>query len=828
MRLKLTAGLRYPITVTELLKQPSSQVKQNEPIFKFSYTTYVEEDDIDGDGETKKVEVLYHSRFESESEGTFTKWLVRERQIINQPIDVAEIEEACAHEFQFAGQCLNCGKDTTWIEYNTTRKQSDRANVNMVHDNAMLKVSANVALQVENESKRRLVNAKKLSLVVDLDMTIIHATVDPTVAEWQQDPTNPNYESVKDVQSFKLKDGPPATTETSYYIKMRPGLQQFLDGISKIYELHIYTMGTRAYAQAVAKIVDPEKRFFGDRILSRDESGSMTVKSLQRLFPVDQKMVVIIDDRSDVWRWSKNLLRVSPFDFFTGSGDINASFLPPKPKTQSTPTSDTNGSSAKGKAKVNGTNGAANETANGEESALEQFMEMGGSENEKELKEKTEKAAQAVEDQVKLRPLAQAQVALDQKEESDSQSGSESDESPDRNIRHSLLHTTDTELTYIEDGLRKVHEHFYDEYKQNMATIPGGRLDKMHESKKADASDTLDLELLPDVKDVMSSLKQEVLGDVSAVFSGVVPLDTPVKESDLVVWAMTFGLTVRENLRKSTTHLVAAKTGTAKVKLALRQGRGKIKVVNTQWLMDSILRWKKQDETNYMLHSEDDYIEPLDERTGVEEIEEDVLSDSGEPVDDTLTDGDTTDTERTRPAQGKSRIKSKKRFYETELEPDTDDEYAPESPFDDKKPIGGDEVAWEGMEDDLAEFLDDGSDEESVASDLTSQQSDGSRTPLVLSQGNNNNSNKRRLEEIGDDSADDGPRKRSRDEASDKDDADDDDAEEDWDAIWEEEEEEERKRQSADNSPEVKDGAAFSATKGEATTPPPTPPAPAS
>jgi hypothetical protein len=37
------------------------------------------------------------------------------------------------------------------------------------------------------------------------------------------------------------------------------------------YELHIYTMGTRAYARTVARILDESGKLFGDRILSRDD-----------------------------------------------------------------------------------------------------------------------------------------------------------------------------------------------------------------------------------------------------------------------------------------------------------------------------------------------------------------------------------------------------------------------------------------------------------------------------------------------------------------------------------------------------------------------------
>jgi RNA polymerase II subunit A-like phosphatase len=33
-------------------------------------------------------------------------------------------------------------------------------------------------------------------------------------------------------------------------------------------------MGTRAYAESVAQLIDPDGHFFKERILSRDESGS--------------------------------------------------------------------------------------------------------------------------------------------------------------------------------------------------------------------------------------------------------------------------------------------------------------------------------------------------------------------------------------------------------------------------------------------------------------------------------------------------------------------------------------------------------------------------
>ena len=54
----------------------------------------------------------------------------------------------------------------------------------------------------------------------------------------------------------------------------RPGLKKFMEEMSRIYEMHVYTMGTRAYAEEVCAAIDPDGKIFGGRLLSRDESGS--------------------------------------------------------------------------------------------------------------------------------------------------------------------------------------------------------------------------------------------------------------------------------------------------------------------------------------------------------------------------------------------------------------------------------------------------------------------------------------------------------------------------------------------------------------------------
>ncbi|KAI9031939.1 hypothetical protein CLU79DRAFT_730794 [Phycomyces nitens] len=230
----------------------------------------------------------------------------------------------CKHEVQFNGLCAICGAILESSEIT-------EAGINMSHDLKGLTVSRKEAERLEKETADRLRKDKKLSLILDLDQTIVHATWDPTVGEWMDDEKNANHAATEDIRKFTLAGSP-----LVYYIKLRPGLSEFLEKVSQLYELHIYTMGTRHYAEAVAREIDPRGSMFRERILSRDESGSVTQKTLQRLFPCDTSMVVVLDDRSDVWSFSPNLIKIKPYEFFVGTGDINSPFGPKQLKTEKT------------------------------------------------------------------------------------------------------------------------------------------------------------------------------------------------------------------------------------------------------------------------------------------------------------------------------------------------------------------------------------------------------------------------------------------------------------------------------------------------------------
>lgn len=113
---------------------------------------------------------------------------------------------------------------------------TSRASIQMTHLANGPLVSLEEAQRIEKESAQHLLKSRKLSLIVDLDQTIVHATVDPTVGEWiaegeawearqtqkaeaaaqdketdsddtasdDDDEVNPNWEALKDVKKFRL------------------------------------------------------------------------------------------------------------------------------------------------------------------------------------------------------------------------------------------------------------------------------------------------------------------------------------------------------------------------------------------------------------------------------------------------------------------------------------------------------------------------------------------------------------------------------------------------------------------------------------------------
>ncbi|KAJ2635444.1 CTD phosphatase Fcp1 [Coemansia sp. RSA 1286] len=594
-----------PATIVELKVSVGDQVKKQTPLliyeFKEKYQPPKDTEDlelikelhkkIDADGFINKREFL-----SSPFEGQVTEIPTKVGDFVKTGVPLIQITVPCSHDAVFNGLCGLCGKDVSTIDH--TGIPDSRANIDMFHDANGLKVSYSMAADLDAETRKRLWNQKKLSLVIDLDQTIIHAdaTFDPhfqaKLLEAYKGPqdqestdakpsTPPTTGLPKDIGTFYLPDSP-----QQYFVKMRPGLQEFLQEISKLYEMHIYTMGTRPYANAVAQLIDPEHRFFNGRILSRDESGSMTEKSLKRLFPVDTSMAVIMDDRSDVWDWSPNLIRVYAYEFFRGVGDINAGFLPPK--------------------QINETREEKDEEPEADEAAA-LAEDSNADEEQKPQQQQSANVADSTGNhptpfsdlvaEENAEPATEAETAETTEAEKTAASAE-----PQKEKRKRLV-DNDRELYTLRDVLTKLHRTYY----QQLAP-----------SREPP---------YPDTAHLLSNLKRPILEGVTIVFTAafpVIPGSPPPHKTDLWQCATSFGAKCELEISSRTTHVVAGKPGTEKVHMA-RSMRNKKSatskcppiVVKTSWLFHSFFRWERPDEAAFLWYPEDvDIVKRLHEETG--------------------------------------------------------------------------------------------------------------------------------------------------------------------------------------------------------------------
>ncbi|XP_026862499.2 RNA polymerase II subunit A C-terminal domain phosphatase isoform X1 [Electrophorus electricus] len=255
--------------------------------------------------------ILPEKKVKSDRAGVVRELCCELGQLLS-PGDVIVRIEECSHPIVMKGLCAECGQDLTQLQNKNGKQQAhiSTATVSMVHSVPELMVSSEQAEQLGREDQKRLHRNRKLVLMVDLDQTLIHTT-----EQCCQRMSN------KGIFHFQLGRGEPML-----HTRLRPHCKEFLEKIAKMYELHVFTFGSRLYAHTIAGFLDPEKNLFSHRILSRDECIDPFSKTgnLRNLFPCGDSMVCIIDDREDVWKFAPNLITVKKYVYFKETGDINA------------------------------------------------------------------------------------------------------------------------------------------------------------------------------------------------------------------------------------------------------------------------------------------------------------------------------------------------------------------------------------------------------------------------------------------------------------------------------------------------------------------------
>jgi len=171
------------------------------------------------------------------------------------------------------------------------------------------------AAKMRNQSRDRLHTQRKLMLFLDIDHTLVHATKDPRARNVARHPQlGPNIKEIH----FKNQYGCP------YWIAERPGLYPYLARVAELYNIVLYTMGSRAYAECVCKIVDPTSELIRNRIISRDDRYDKNlvdekhrpIKSIQEFFPLFKETAMIVDDTTMVWTDPEDVYKVTKYLFW--------------------------------------------------------------------------------------------------------------------------------------------------------------------------------------------------------------------------------------------------------------------------------------------------------------------------------------------------------------------------------------------------------------------------------------------------------------------------------------------------------------------------------
>ncbi|KAL8228791.1 hypothetical protein R6Q57_013691 [Mikania cordata] len=129
---------------------------------------------------------------------------------------------------------------------------------------------------------------KTVTLVLDLDETLVHSSLEPCDADF----------SFPVFVDFKVH---------TVYVKQRPHLRDFLERVSEMFQIVVFTASQSIYAKQLLDILDPDGKFFSHRAY-RDScifaNGSYT-KDLTVL-GVDLAKVAIIDNCPEVFRLQVN------------------------------------------------------------------------------------------------------------------------------------------------------------------------------------------------------------------------------------------------------------------------------------------------------------------------------------------------------------------------------------------------------------------------------------------------------------------------------------------------------------------------------------------
>ncbi|XVF40264.1 hypothetical protein PTKIN_Ptkin01aG0098300 [Pterospermum kingtungense] len=142
-----------------------------------------------------------------------------------------------------------------------------------------------------------LVSDKTRTIVLDLDETLVHSCLDPP-------PPRYDFTVSRDIDGVVVK----------FYVIKRPGVDEFLEMISKKYEVVVFTAGHEGYASKVLDILDPKgcisHRFYRD---SCKQVRGKFMKDLSEMGRDLSKIVIVDDNPKSYALQPENGIPIKPF-----------------------------------------------------------------------------------------------------------------------------------------------------------------------------------------------------------------------------------------------------------------------------------------------------------------------------------------------------------------------------------------------------------------------------------------------------------------------------------------------------------------------------------
>lgn len=201
--------------------------------------------------------------------------------------------------------CVRCGAEKS------DNDQSESLKMSYVHHG--LELSKEEVDRIAKDNASTLASEQKLNLVLDLDLTLLN-TCPMSELSLEHQRVCENWLEIE------AGSGKQPTLyclpHAGIWTKLRPFVFDFLKALQPKFHLHIYTMGDRAYAADMAKILDPTGKLFGNRVISRNDSASEGVKNLDVVLGSSDS-TLIVDDTEAVWPEHRaNLLKIDRYLFF--------------------------------------------------------------------------------------------------------------------------------------------------------------------------------------------------------------------------------------------------------------------------------------------------------------------------------------------------------------------------------------------------------------------------------------------------------------------------------------------------------------------------------